>query len=155
MACARPVSLGHFPDVFVTDGFETADVHHLFDPLLHGVPPQSMELGGELKGVEGIHIEIQRIHLREIADLLPDGERMLPDIHAVDVDRAGCRGHIAGNDLHCRCFPGPVGTEKTEDLAGLDIKGDIIDGRTVPIPLHKVTHTDRHGVSKNVSGIVA
>jgi len=69
-----------------------------------------MELGGELKGVEGIHIEIQRIHLREIADLLPDLERMLPDVRcAVDVDRSGCRGHIAGNDLIVVVFPAPLG----------------------------------------------
>jgi len=67
-ADALPVSLGHLPDVFVTDGFETADVHHLLDPLLHGVPRSPWSSAGELKGVEGIHIEIQRIHLREIAD---------------------------------------------------------------------------------------
>ncbi len=57
-----------------------------------------------------------------------DGFAVGERVHAEDPDGAGCWGHEAEDDVHGGGFACAIGTEQTDDFAGIDVEGEVVDG---------------------------
>ena len=70
-----------------------------------------------------------RQFLRQHADAERERVGRGPDLMraAVDRDRAGIAGIVAGQDLHQRRLAGAIGAEQGDDLAGVEMKADIAE----------------------------
>jgi hypothetical protein len=67
---------------------------------------------------------------------------------AVHADGTGGRAREAEKHVDRRRLPGAVGAEEGDDLAGFDLKGQVVDGRDWPEPLGQIAEVDcEHVVS--------
>ena len=73
------------------------------------------------------------------------------EIHSEHANRSGRRRDQSQQHLNGGGLAGAVGTEKPEDLARLDRKGNAIDRREITEPLFQMTHLeDRNGHTRRI-----
>ena len=77
--------------------------------------------------VRGRHIYRKAIVLGEVANELPNLERMLERIDAEDFDRARGRGEESEEDSNEGGFAGAVGADEADDI-GVQLEGERIEG---------------------------
>ena len=71
---------------------------------------------------------VERVVLRDDADLLAGAGRFGDNVDAGDADPAGGGQGARGADRDGGCFAGAVGAEQTVDFAGIHLEVEAIDG---------------------------
>ena len=92
------------------------------------------------------HIRIQRRQFRQITDARFGGVGIGQNVVTVDGHHAVGRRQIAGQNVHRGGFTGTVRTEKTDDLAFLDRKADVIHRRVRSVPFGQIFDLDHSGM---------
>ena len=97
-------------------------------------PPQSLEIGHEVKKLADPHVIVERRVFRHIADQAANRERVGHDVMAGDLDTAGGRHEITGQHAEYRALARAIGPKQADDLALFDRKGHVGDGAARPVP---------------------
>ena len=99
------------------------------DVLQHG------HVGHQLDVLEGPgDAELCHLLRRRVVDLLAEHR-----------DRAAGGGQHAGDQVEGRALAGAVGADQRDDLAGLDVEGNVVDGDHAAELLARVVDLQQHG----------
>ena len=88
------------------------------------------------------HVIVKRRILMNVANLAPKRERIAKDIVSRDGYSSGRRRQISRQNAKDAAFPGPIGSEQTDDLAFFNGKRNITESKARPVPLHEVLSDD-------------
>src|SRR5690606_30634493 len=117
-----PIALGELPDLFVGLGIQAGGPDDLLDPAF-GDP---ICLGVEFQVFPDVHIQIQGVVLRQVADAplyLPWGSF---HIKTVDLCLSAVRFVVGGQNAHQGGFSGSIGPQKTHDLPLFYGEGNVV-----------------------------
>ena len=135
-----PVALRELRQDHVAILLQGADLDHLVDPpggrpLVE--PPQPAR---ESQVRMGGHVVVERDDLREVADVAAALQRIARHVVLGD-EHVTARGHqVAGHHLHGGGLAGAVGSQEADDLALLDVEGDVVDGQPLPVVLGEILY---------------
>lgn len=124
-----------------------AQTRHLYD---FGYPCGEFLLGnplyfaGKLQKLLHIHVQIQGVMLRQIANFGAHLQGMFLDVVVAYLDAAGGGRYEAGHNLHGRGFARAIRTQKTEDFALFDGKREVLDGSLRAIHFGQPRDLNKH-----------
>src|SRR5690349_21429758 len=96
----------------------------------------------EFKELINVHIEIERVVLWQIADLL--AYIRIVGLEPGDPCRSRCRRYQAGQHFECSRLSRAVGTEEASNLTGTDDKGDVIHRFPLPVNFCQAGYFNGH-----------
>jgi hypothetical protein len=114
-------------DLAVRHLLEEAALDRLGDPPLHLGARDALQPRAVGEVLVDPHLGIEGRGLREISDPGARGERLRDDVESRHARGARGGREESRQDAHGRRLPGPVGSEKTDDLALLNRKGNVGD----------------------------
>ncbi len=126
-------------------------LHRALDAQLLLGAAQAAHLGDEFEKTTHRHVAIARRAFGQVTDLPLGLEGLGLDIATEDARGAGGRRKKAGEHLHGGGFAGPVGAEKAQHFAWLDLERQVIDCRVLRKTLGQVSYFD-HGLSPSRKG---
>src|SRR5512145_1226377 len=111
---------------------QTTDLDHPIEPLGERGWVEPADLGGKRQVFANAHVVIKGRTLRQVAEHPTYPDRVVE--HGVPVHlRRSRRGRDeARQNAHRGRFAGPVGTEKADDLAALDLEVYFVQGSNGP-----------------------
>lgn len=89
-----------------------------------------------------IHVEVQRIVLRQVANALANLKAMFMNVKLIDLNGAAAWWHEAGDDLHGRGFSGAIRAEKSDDFTSADLEIDAVDRLLATVNLREFFDCD-------------
>ena len=134
------VAFGELADAFVAFGRETHQLYHLFHAVFAVF--DAIDAGGEAEKLPHIHIEIERVVLRQVAYLPPHFQGVFIDAVAAHCGLALGGWDVAGEDFHQRGFARPVGAEQSDHFSLLDGKTDVVQGALPVIDFGNMLYFD-------------
>src|SRR5665647_2011167 len=132
--------------------FPAPEAGHLQDPRqppVDGLFGQAVGAAEETDVLDHGQVFVEGELLRHVADSTLDALGLPADIEAADIGRPGGRVEEAAEHADRRGFAGPVGSEKAEDPAAVDLERDGVDSREIAEPLRQRLDLDRllgHGI---------
>jgi hypothetical protein len=133
---AHTVTLGERVDALGGDFLEATEGQRAADAL--GRVGEAAEVGGEAEEFTYGHLTVGGSAFRRVAEVLLGADGLVGDVEAGDVRGAGVGAEVTGEHLHRGGFPGPVGSEKADDLAAVDGEGDVTHGAERAVGLRQV-----------------
>src|SRR5262249_13457001 len=135
---------------------EPAAIDDVTKALVRLAAGHAFQAAAEAEVFIDAHLGVKRVAFGQVANALAGLDRVPEDVLAVDGGFARRRGQVAGEDVHGRRLPGPVGAEEADDLGLVDVKADVPDGGIVAVILGEVLDVDhdvdrRGGASKTQS----
>ena len=79
---------------------------------------------------------------------------LTPSRLAKDPDLARVGADDVHQDADQRALAGPVWTEQTEDLSGVDVEGDTAERRRVAVALHQVVEREDDHSAEELTGVL-
>jgi hypothetical protein len=125
------------------DGLRQVEaIEHLLDSVRGAVLRQVVERRDQLEVLPRRQRLVQRRGFRDVADALLDLERLGHDVEAGHGGPSAIGLDHAGENLDGGRFPGPVGTEKAEDLTGGDAQVEAVQSHPAAIAAPEVVGFD-------------
>ena len=103
-------------------------VHRVGDSGPRRSRGEQTKVGGVLQVLDDQHLLIKRIGFRQISQALLGGREVLADRHLVVENAALIRLERARQHPHSRRLAGTVGSEKSDDLAPVDLEVEVSHG---------------------------
>ena len=138
------VTLGEVLEHSVVDVRDLNDLADLAE-VLFLIELTVLEVVSEGEIFRDSHIGVEGRLLGEISDQSFCIQRVVENINAADLDRAGGGGEIAREHIHRGTLSRAVRTEESEDLALSDLKADIVHGGKVAVVFHQVRNFNHFG----------
>ena len=112
------------------------------------VRENAVEDGVEAHVLLGGEVLVEARPLKDDPDLAPHRARLTDDVAAIDRRATARRGKCRREDRDHGRLPRPVRSEEDEELSGLHLEGDAVDGVCLGflVPLHQVFDAD-HALS--------
>jgi hypothetical protein len=102
----------------------------------------ALEFAYELDVLDDFHFGVKRRGFRQVTDAAFDFHGLFLDVETGDLGTAARRGEEAGENAHRSGFAGSVRAKKTNDLAFLDLEGDVIHGNVARVPFSEAFYFD-------------
>ncbi len=126
-------------------GFKTEAclVNHRLDAFVCGFTFQLVHASHKLKVFADIHVQIERVVLRQVAHDAFHRHRVIHDVVAFNAHRARGGRNEAGDDFHQRRLARAVGTEQAYDTF-INRKSHVIKGELFAITFGDMLNFDGH-----------
>src|SRR6185312_5239867 len=89
---------------------------------------QPAQVGDEVQKAAHRHLAVSRSAFGQIPQARLGGDRVRLDVVSADAGRTGGGGDEPGEHAHGRRLAGPVGAQKSQDLAGVHLEAHIVHG---------------------------
>jgi len=143
-ADALAVAFRQGPDFLVRLDAEPCLLNHRLDAFVGGFAFQLVHAGDELKVFADVHVEVERVVLRQVAHDAFHGHGVVHDVMAFHTHRARGGRDEAGDDLHQRRLAGAVGAEQSDDTF-INGERDVVEGELLAELLCYMLDFDGHG----------
>jgi len=135
-------ALGQCPDDLSSDIADHALLGNIIHPIPHLGPRYLFDVGAKAEVLVDPHLRIQRYVLRQVADVAPERNGILVEVHARHHHPSGGRWQKRREHAHHRGLTGPVGSEEAEHLPFRDEEAQVADYRLFHICFSEIFNFD-------------